>query len=159
MIKLILILVIAMIFISVSSSFALVSQKETLEGIIESLETHPELWFDTAHNLIYCSDQKILKEVSKQLFPESDQRAEITISYSIWKGYARAYVKLEKPFEYRFKDDLLKQILIQIKVYKLNKLHKDIGHLIKKPKQVPNIKEQPVVKKEQTNEVKAFRKL
>ena len=157
MIKRILILAIAMIFISVSTSFALMNQEETLEEIITCIETQPEMWYDSSHYFIYSSSQAKLKEVKKRLFPENHPDAEIIITYSILSGYVKNWAKLEKRFKYNFKGDLLDQLIIQIMVYKLNVLNDEVGHLIKKPKKKTIV--QPEVKKEQTNETGFMKKL
>ena len=157
MIKRILILAIAMIFISVTSSFALINQEETFEEIITSIETQPEMWYDSGHYFIYSSSQAKLKEVKKRLFPENHPDAEIVITYNILSGYVKNWAKLEKPFKYDFKGDLLEQLIIQIMVYKLNVLNDKVGSLIKKPKE--KIIVQPEIKKEQTNKEKGWKKL
>lgn len=148
MIKRILILAITMIFISVSSSFALINKKEIVEEIITSIETHPELWVDTGFYLVYLSDSVKVKKAKKRLYPELDEAAEIVLIYNLFR-HNGGYITIKKPLKYDIEGKLKEQLMIQIKLYKLKTLTKEVGYLLKKPKK--KIIAEHEVKKEQNN--------
>lgn len=148
MIKRILILAITMIFISVSSSFALINKKEIVEEIITSIETHPELWVDTGFYLVYFSDSVKVKKASKLLYPELDEAADIVLVYNCFR-YNKGYITIKKPLKYDIDGKLKEQLIIQIKLYKLITLTKEVGHLLKKAKKKIIVEHE--VEKEQTN--------
>lgn len=144
MIKRILILAITMIFISVSSSFALFNQKEMIEEITTSIETHPELWVDTGFYLVNFSDLVKVKKARKLLYPELDEAADVVLIYNISR-YNSRYITIKKPLKYDIEGKLKEQLIIQIKLYKLKILTKEVGHLLNK------IIVEHEGKKEQTN--------
>ena len=63
------------------------------------------------------------------------------------------FIDLKLPFKHDFNGDLKKELIINIKIFQLKNLQKEVGHLLKKPKI------EPEVKKEQTVETKGFKKL
>ncbi len=67
-----------------------------------------------------------MKKAKERIFPET--YADVTLNYSFYNDFF--YASLEKPFEYKFKDKKLKQLIQAIKLYKLKKLKKDVGHLL-----------------------------
>jgi hypothetical protein len=107
--------------------------------------SEPDHWIDTGYHLVYHEDIKEVKRLREQTWPEIDSEAQIVINYNF--NPALQYVNLKIPFKHDFHGDMRKKIIINIKLFKLKILQKEVGHLLNKPKQVPNIKEQIVEKK------------
>ena len=119
-------LIIFIILFSFTSSFALVDTEEIVDNIANSINEHPEKWIDSGYRFIYFEDSSVMKKAKERIFPET--YADVTLTYSFYND--SFYANLEKPFEYKFKDKKLKQLIQAIKLYKLKRLKKDVGHLL-----------------------------
>ncbi len=133
--KLRIFIVILILLFSVTTSFALVNQDQIVGDIAKSIREHPKQWIDTGHRFVHCEDPDKMKRLKKMLYPELESN--LVIIYNFNKN--SPYALLDKPFKYSFKDDNLKEIIQEIKLYKLRVLQKDVGHLLKR-KEVPQKK-------------------
>ncbi len=147
-------IVILILLFSVTTITAsdLISQEKIVGDIAKSIKNHPERWIDTGSRFIYCEDPDEMKRLRKMTWPELE--ATLVIIYHLHP--ALLYVNLDKPFEYSFKDDNLKEVIQEMKLYKLRKLQKEVGHLLNRKKKV---EKKPEIKEEQTLKKGELRKL
>jgi hypothetical protein len=103
-----------------------VDTKKIVDNIAKSISEHPEQWIDSGYRFIYFEDSSIMKKAEDRIYPET--YADVVLTYSFHRHYI--YSNLEKPFEYKFEDKKLKQLIQAIKLYKLKRLKKDVGHLL-----------------------------
>jgi len=149
-VKLRIVLIIFIILFSFTSSFAftLVDTKKIVDNIANSINKQPKKWIDTGYRFVYFEDSSIMKKAEDRIFPET--YADVVFTYSFYSNYN--YATLEKPFEYKFKDKKLKQLIQSIKLYKLKRLKKDVGHLLrveeKKAKKKLEQKKEQIVKED-----------
>ena len=136
-------IVMLILLFSATSSFALVDQNKIVGDIANSIKDHPERWIDTGGRFVYCEDASEMKRLRKQTWPE--QAAALVLMYNFQKSLT--YIRLTKPFEYDFKDESLKELIQEMKLYKLRVLQKEVGHLLNRKKKV---EKKPEIKEEQT---------
>jgi hypothetical protein len=145
--KLRIIIVILILLFSVTTSFALIDQDQIIGDIAKSIREHPEQWMDTGSRFIYCENPDEMKKLRKTTWPELDENLVMIYHFHT----ALTYVSLDKPFEYSFKGDNLKEVIQEMKLYKLRKLQKEVGHLLKRkqvaPKKVEKKSEEGGMKK------------
>jgi len=103
-----------------------VDTEEIVDNIAKSINEQPKHWLDAGYRFIYCEKLSKMKEIKKRLFPEN--YGDVVLVYSFYAGHL--YAKLERPFDYDFEGGKLKQLIQAIKLYKLKKLKKDVGHLL-----------------------------
>jgi hypothetical protein len=140
-------IVILILLFSVTTVTAsdLISQEKIVGDIAQSIKNHPERWMDTGSRFVYCEDPDEMKRLRKTTWPE--QGANLVMIYHFHT--ALTYVSLDKPFEYGFKGENLKEVIQEMKLYKLRKLQKEVGHLLNRKKKVekkPEIKEEQIIK-------------
>lgn len=133
--KLRIFIIILILLFSVATSFALVDKDQIVADIAKSIKEHPEQWIDTGSRFIHCENPDKMKELRKMIYPELE--ANLALIYNFYN--ASLYIFLDKPFEYSFKGDKLKELMQEIKLYKLKVLQKEVGHLLKR-KEVPKKK-------------------
>ena len=124
-------LIILITLLTFTTSFALVDQDTIVGDIAQSINEHPEHWIDTGSRFVYCDDASKMKQLKKQTWPE--HQSELVFIYRFYTDLT--YAQLEKPFEYDFEGDKLKDLIEAIKLYKLNRLMKEVGHLREKQRQ------------------------
>lgn len=100
--------------------------KKIVDNIAKSINEQPEQWIDSGYRFIYFEDSSVMKKAEDRLYPET--YADVVLTYNFYTDYM--YSNLEKPFKYKFEDKKLKQLIQSIKLYKLKKLKKDVGHLL-----------------------------
>lgn len=138
------ILIILILLLSATNSFALIDQDQIIGDIAKSIREHPEQWIDTGNRFIHCEDPDKMKRLKEMSWPEHE--AKLSIRYNFHTTFF--YADLIKPFEYDFKGKILKELIQEIKLYKLRVLQKEVGHLLKR-KKVPQKKvEQKEIVKE-----------
>jgi len=134
------IITILILLFSVTASFALIDQDQIIGDIAKSIREHPEQWIDTGNRFIHCEDADEMKKLKRMTWPEHESNLVIVYHFHTTFFYA----DLKKPFEYDFKGKLLKELIQEIKLYKLRVLQKEVGHLLnrkKVPEKIPEIKE------------------
>lgn len=139
-------LIILIILLTFTTSFALVEPDEIVSDIAKSINEHPEHWIDTGSRFVYSDDSFKMKQLKKLTWPEHE--SELVFIYHIYTTFN--YVQLQKPFEYDFEGDGLKDLVKAIKLYKLNRLMKEVGHLLEKNREP--MKEQIKPQEEKTIE-------
>ena len=147
-------IVILILLFSVTTVTAsdLINRDKIVGDIAKSIKDHPEQWIDTGSRFIYCEDPDTIKRLRKMTWPELD--ANLVMMYHFHP--ALTYISLDKPFEYSFKGDSLKEIIQEMKLYKLRKLQKEVGHLLnRKKKVIPKV----IPKEEQNIKEGELRKL
>lgn len=144
-IQIVIIMLILLFSITTVTASALVNQDQIVDGIAKSIREHPEQWLDTGARFIHCEDPDKMKRLKEMTWPEQD--AKLVLIYHFQKSLT--YVHLKKPFEYSFEGDLLKKLIQEMKIYKLNVLQKEVGHLLNRKKKVEKKSE---IKEEQINE-------
>lgn len=112
-------------------SFALINADQIIDEIAASINEHPEQWIDTGSRFIHCQDADKMKHLKKLTWPEHE--SELVFIYRFYTTLT--YAQLTKPFEYDFKGDKLKDLIKAIKLYKLNRLMKEVGHLLGKKRE------------------------
>jgi hypothetical protein len=120
---------------SVATSFALVDQDKIVGDIAKSIREHPEQWIDTGSRFVHCEDSDKIKRLRKEAWPEHESN--LVIIYNFYSTFF--YAHLDKPFEYDFECKKLKELMQEIKLYKLRVLQKEVGNLLKR-KEVPKKK-------------------
>ena len=140
-------IVILILLFSVTTVTAsdLVNQKQLVGDIAQSIKDHPERWIDTGSRFVYCEDPNIMKKLRKMSWPENESN--LVIIYNFYSTFF--YAQLQKPFKYDFGSDSLKELIQEIKLYKLKKLQKEVGHLLnRKKKTIPKVipKEEQIIK-------------
>ncbi len=134
-------IIMLILLFSVTTVFALVNQDQIVGDIAKSIKEHPEKWIDRGNQFVYCEDSSKMKKLKQQTWPE------LVIIYNFYGTFN--YIRLDKPFEYYFEGDNLKNTIQEIKLYKLRKLQKEVGHLLKRkevPKKIPETKEEQIIK-------------
>jgi len=143
--KLRIVIVMLILLFSFTSAFGLVDQDQIIGDIAKSIREHPEQWIDTGNRFIHCEDADRMKRLKKMTWPEHESN--LVISYHFYTTFF--YADLKKPFEYDFGGENLKELIQEIKLYKLRVLQKEVGHLLKRkevPKKIPEIKEEQIIK-------------
>ena len=128
-----------------STASDLINRDKIVGDIAKSIKDHPERWIDTGSRFVHCEDPDIMKSLRKMAWPEHE--ANLVIMYNLKSNLC--YSQLMKPFEYDFKGDNLKELIQEIKLYKLKVLQKEVGHLLKRkevPEKIPEIKEEQTLK-------------
>jgi hypothetical protein len=121
-------LIILIILLTFTTAFALIDESKILDELATSINEHPEHWIDTGSLFVYCDDSAKMKHLKKLSWPDHDSN--LVIRYHFHTTFN--YIKLEKPFEYDFKDKLLKELRQAIQLYKLKKLMGEVGNLLEK---------------------------
>ena len=131
----------------VDNALGLMGKDDLINNIANSWLKEPNNWIDTGYHLVYHEDIQEVKKLRKRTWPESDSDAQLVMYYNLYPGLM--YVNLKLPFKHDFHGDIKKEIIINIKLFKLKILQKEVGHLLNKeiPKEKPEIKEQTVEKK------------
>lgn len=126
--KLRIVFIIFIILFSFTSSFSfdLVDTKKIVDNIAKSINEHPKKWIDAGHKFAYFEDASVMKKAKEKIWPEA--HADVILSYNFYANFF--YAKLVKPFEYDFEGKKLKQLVQAIKLFKLKRLKKDVGHLL-----------------------------
>lgn len=136
--KLRILIIILILLFSVTTVTAsdLFNQDKLVADITKSIKDHPEQWIDTGYRFVHCEDPDEMKELKKKLYPELDSN--LVIIYNFYRS--STYTLLDKPFEYTFKGDNLKEVIQEMKLYKLRVLQKEVGHLLKRKQVAPSKK-------------------
>ena len=124
--RIVLIIFIILFSFTSANSDGLVDTKEIVDNIDMSINEHPESWIDTGSKFVYCKDPSEMKRLRKKTWPAMD--ATIVLVYNFHGTFF--YADLDKPFEYKFKGEKLKQLIQSIKLYKFKKLKKEVGNLL-----------------------------
>ena len=124
-------LIILITLLTFTTSFALVDQDTIVGDIAQSINEHPEHWIDTGSRFVYCDDGFKMKQLKKLSWPEHE--SDLVFIYNFHTTFN--YIQLQEPFEYDFEGDKLKDLIKAIKLYKLNRLMKEVGHLHEKKRE------------------------
>ena len=150
--KLISILSFFIILLVCSSTYALPSQDDMIDQIIESIETEPNNWFSTGNMMIYSSNLKNVGSLKEVLYPNYDHRTEVAISYSASTVDEpnEGYVQVNIPFESGFiRGKQEKRLLKAIKKFLAREFIKEIGNIdVPKQEKIPEIIPEPKHKTE-----------
>jgi len=138
--KIIITILILLFSVTTVTASDLFNQDKMVGDIAKSIREHPEQWIDTGSRFVHCEDPDEMKRLKERLYPELDSN--LVIIYNFYRS--SSYTLLDKPFKYTFRDESLKELVQEIKLYKLRVLQKDVGHLLNR-KKVP---EKKVEKKE-----------
>lgn len=130
----------------------LINQDKIVGNIAKSIKDHPERWIDTGSMFVYCENPNKMKRLKKIAWPKYESN--LFIIYNFYSTLF--YAQLQKPFAYDFDGDNLKELIQEIKLYKLRALQKDVGHLLYHKKKV---EKKAVIKEEQTLNEDGLKKL
>jgi hypothetical protein len=130
-----------------TNSFALINEDTIIDKIAKSINEHPEQWIDTGSQFVHCEDADKMKRLKDMSWPRHESN--LVFTYNFYTTFN--YIILKKPFEYDFKGEKLKSIIQAIKLYKINKLMSEVGHLLKKkrepvPEQITPQEKKPMKK-------------
>lgn len=128
----------------------ILSQEAMVEKIIKSIQTEPQLWFNSGSYLIYAESTDDVKILKDEWYPYRQDLAKVAISFNFGSpdvDGTSVYVKVIKPFESYIKNKTGDRLLEQVKFFIFKELQKEVGHLIKKEPVVevkPELKEEPL---------------
>jgi len=137
------IVMLILLFSVTSVSALMLDRDQIIDDIVKSIREHPEQWIDTGSRFVHYEDPNRMKILKEMTWPEHE--SELVIAYCFHTNFF--YADLKKPFNYDFKGKKLKELIQEIKLYKLRVLQKEVGHLLNRKKKV---EKKPEIKEEQT---------
>ena len=124
--RIVLIIFIILFSFTSANSAGLVDTKKIVDDIAKSINEQPEQWIDTGYRFVFCEDPSKMKDLKQRVWPEN--YGDVALTYNFYATFF--YAKLEKPFEYAFEGKKLEHLIQAIKLYKLKRLKKEVGHLL-----------------------------
>lgn len=120
---------------------SLLSQEDIIKKVIKSIETESHLWFSTGSYLVYAESRDNVKILKDEWYPYRNDLAKVVVSFNFGEGDASTnYVKITKPFESFVKGKDGARLLIEVKIFILKSLQRDVGRVLearKRPEPVP----------------------
>jgi len=138
-----LLIIIPIILLSFTTAFALIDEDKILDDVAKSINEHPDNWIDTGTKFVYCNDKAKMKQLRHLSWPEHESN--LVFIYHFHTTFN--YVQLQKPFEYDFEGQLLKDVRQAIQLYKLKHLMGEVGNLLEK-KPEPKVEKEEIIKEE-----------